>query len=76
MRDADIDCLGREGIKSVRIEESEEINKSEVPRALKKMKCGELTSLDRITSESLKKRRDCIVKWLVKLFNVYLENFW
>ena len=69
-RKSEIDCLGMGGVIGVRVEKYKEMIKSEVLRALKKIKCGKSPGLDGITAELLKNGGDCVVKWLIRLFSV------
>ena len=69
-RVADVECIGRGGVQSERVRESGLVEREEVVKALRKMKCGKAAGLDGIAVEFIKKGGDCVVDWLVRIFNV------
>ncbi|XP_071512677.1 uncharacterized protein [Panulirus ornatus] len=73
-RVADIGCFGRGGVQSERVRENDLVNREEVVKALRKMKAGKAAGLDSIAVEFIKKGGDCIVDWLVRLFNVCMTH--
>ena len=73
-RRAELSCLGRGGMNLGRVKESERINGREVEDALKKMKGGKSAGLDGITTEMLQAGDESLVKWLVRMFNVCMDQ--
>lgn len=60
-------------MQSVRVMASGSV-KQEVVNALRKIKYGKVAGVNGIADEFLKKEGDCVVDWLVWIFNICMDN--
>ena len=73
-RKAELTMLGREGMDLKRVSVSESISVREVKDALKKVKRGKAAGLDGVAAEMMKEGGECMLEWIVRLFNVCLNS--
>lgn len=69
----DMKCLGWGGMQSERVVERGLMKREEVVKALHRIKCDKAVGMDGIAVEFLKLGDDCVVDWLVRIFNICMD---